>query len=206
MVETVRSDETVLIESTDLRPDLPSSFRGYDRSATDALLAKLDDARLALVRERDDLRRELEAAQLDLEQHRGRAQAVGDALVTAQLIVNDLREKAEAELAEERRELGAAKEKLDQETDELRSHARQEATEIVREARVRADRVVDEVANALGNYRTDTDEFLETARVKLDALVQEVLERMPASVPAPPRELETEEAEPEEDAPAAAVA
>jgi len=199
-------DETVVMESSDFRPDLPSGFRGYDRSATDALLAKLDDARLALVRERDDLRRELEAAQLDLEQHRERAQAVGDALVTAQLIVNDLRDKAEAELAEERRELGAAKEKLDQETDELRSHARQEATEIVREARVRADRVVDEVANALGNYRTDTDEFLETARVKLDALVQEVLERMPASVPAPPRELETEEVEPEEDAPAAAVA
>jgi cell division septum initiation protein DivIVA len=204
--EAARGDETVLIESMDFRPDLPSAFRGYDRTATDALLAQLDDARLALARERDELRRQFEAVQHDLDQHRERAQAVGDALVTAQLLAQELRAKAESQLAEERRELGAAREKLDQEADDLRSHARHEATEIVREARVRADRVIDEVANALGNYRTDTDEFLESARVKLDALVQEVLERMPASVPAPSREVETEEAEPEEDAPAAAVA
>ena len=195
------------MESTDLRPDLPTSFRGYDRAATDALLAKLDDARLVLVRERDELRREVESLRHDVEQHRERTQAVADALVTAQMVANELRAKAEGDLAEERRELAASKERLEHEADELRERARHEATEIVRESRVRADRVIDEVAHALRNYRTDTDEFLEEARLRLDSLVQEVLERMPASVPAPPLEVEIDvEAAPEDEAPQADVA
>ena len=103
---------------------------------------------------------------------------------------------AEAELAEQRRELEGEREKLVDVGNEIRAEARADATEIVREARIRADRLIDEVLDALRAYEGDADEFLSESRTKLVSLVRELIERIPGSR-APragraPAEVETE--------------
>jgi cell division septum initiation protein DivIVA len=167
--------------SKDKRLDLPSAFRGYDRAATDDLVRRLEVELDALLSERSKLRSELEATSGELEQLRRRESAVTDALVSAQQVAAGVRAQAEAERAEQHREVAGLKDAAAVEATEIREHARQEATEIVRESRVRADRVVDEVAIALKGYHADTDEFLDEARTRLDTLVQGVLERIPAT-------------------------
>ena len=178
--------------------DLPVGFRGYDRAATDALVAKLEERGSMLQRERDDLRRRLDELTRELDEHEGRAQAVADALVTAQQIANNLRTSAEAEIEEQRREVAAAQERLNEEGSTIRTEARQEATEIVREARIRADRLIEEVVGALDAYQRDTGEFLSEGRERLVALVHDLLNRMPGSAP--------EHATPPADEPAEPVA
>jgi cell division initiation protein len=194
--------------------DLPVSFRGYDRAATEARLWQLEEQRKEVERQRDDVQRRLEEVTAEVEGHRSRAQAVADALVTAQRIANDLKASAEAELEAERRELSEALQRLEGEGAGIRSEARQEATEIVREARVRADRLIAEVGSALTDYEREADEFLGSSRDRLTALVHELLSRMPGSAPEyasadnePAAGAETEvAAEDDGDAPAAAVA
>jgi cell division septum initiation protein DivIVA len=191
----------------DLRHALPTSFRGYDRERTNMLMQALADEVKSVKTERDELRRQLAETAQELEEHRGRSQAVSDALVTAQHLAAGLRAQAEADRVEQERRIDEVREQAEGEAAEIREQARHEATEIVRESRIRADRVIDEVAVALTGYREDTDLFLDGARQKLDTLVQGILERIPASAaPAAP------EAEPEapveeaDEPPAAAVA
>ncbi len=174
--------------------DLPVGFRGYDRAATDAKIARLEERREEVELERDGLQQRVEELTRELDGHRSRAQAVADALVTAQRIANDLKEAAEAELAEERREVEQERERLQGELAEererlegegagIRTEARQEATEIVREARIRADRLIAEVVSALTDYEHETDQFLDSSRDRLSTVVHELLARMPGSAP-----------------------
>jgi cell division septum initiation protein DivIVA len=187
------------------QPELPVGFRGYERAATDAFLATLEGRFAALAHERDELRRQVSELKGEVEQHRSRLQAVGDALVTAELVAGDLRERAEAEIGEQRRQAAEERLQMAEEGNALRNRARQEAAEIVREARLRADRLIEEVVAALEGYRVDTDQFLAGTRERLDALVRELLARIPGSAPA-----ETPEpaipAGAEPDAPAAGIA
>ena len=164
------------MSTAESRPDLPLAFRGYDRAAADAVLS-------ALVQERDALRRQIDELVRELEERRGRAQALGDAFATAQQVAADLRAAAEAD--------GEA----------VRSDARREATEIVREARIRADRLIAEVVAALEQHQRDTDEFVAGAQERLTVLVQELLSRLPGSAPPPAPAVD----EGEGDAPAAGV-
>jgi len=165
----------------DLRQALPTSFRGYDRDRTDALMRALADEVRSVTTERDGLRRQLDEVTRELEDHRERSRAVADALVSAQQVAAQVRAEAEAEKAEQQREAASVKDAASVEASEIREQARQDATEIVRESRIRADRVVDEVAIAIKGYHEDTDEFLDDARTRLDTLVQAVLERIPAT-------------------------
>lgn len=186
--------------------DLPVGFRGYDRSSTDALFTRLFERNVALGRERDDLRDQVSDLMRDVEEYRRRSDAVADALVTAQRIALDLRANAEAEIAEQRREVDGLlasaeadldekrreveeeREKLVDAANEIRAEAREEATEIIREARIRADRLIDEVLDALRVYEGTTDEFLSESRTKLVSLVRELIDRIPGTAPAAPEE------------------
>ena len=191
---------------SDVPHDLPVGFRGYDRASTDALLAKLDERSAALVRERDDLSRQVSDLKRDVEEYRNRSEAVADALVTAQRMaldlranaeaeiaerqreVDDLRADAEAQIAERQREIESEREKLVDTGNEIRAEARADATEIVREARIRADRLIDEVLDALRAYENDADGFLSDSRTRLVSLVRELIDRIPGTAPAAPEE------------------
>lgn len=183
--------------------ELPLRLRGYDRTAAGALFASQEQRHRALAQERDDLRKRVDELTTELEQHRTRAQAVADALVTAQKIADDLRTAAQAEIEEERRGVAEEREQLQEEGASIRSEARQEATEIVREARIRADRLIDEIVAALSAYQHEAEDFVSGSSERLTSLVHDLLTRMPGSAPelavelAPEPEAEAE-AEPEE--------
>jgi len=185
---------------------LPTGFRGYDREATDSFLADLERRHSVVAAERDALHRQLEELTAELEHHRGRSQAVADALVTAQKVAVDLRAAAEAEIAEERHEVAEERRQLVEEGVAIRADARQEATEIVREARIRADRLIEEIVSALAEYQRETDEFVSGTRERLTSLVHDLLARIPGSAPEPAPVVVEVEAEPEAEAPAADVA
>jgi cell division septum initiation protein DivIVA len=187
---------------------LPTGFRGYDRAATDSFLADLERRHAGLAAERDALRRRLDDLTAELEQHRGRSEAVADALVTAQKIAVDLREAAAADIAEERREVAEERRRLVDEGVAIRTEARQEATEIVREARIRADRLIEEIVAALADYQRETADFVTGTRERLTSLVQDLLARIPGSAPEPaPVVVEVDaDAESEPEAPSADVA
>jgi cell division septum initiation protein DivIVA len=167
------------------QPDLPVGFRGYDRTATDAVLSEFEERQSALAEERDELRRQVEELVHELAQHRDRSQAVADALVTAQQVAADLRAAGEVEIAEKRGEVAAERAKIAEEAQSIRAEARQEATEIVREARLRADRLIEEVVTALEAYRAETDQFVVGTRERLASLVRDLLGRIPGSAPDP---------------------
>jgi cell division septum initiation protein DivIVA len=190
----------------DAQHDLAVGFRGYDRASTNALLARLEERNATLSRERDDLWHQVNDLTQSLEEHRRRSEAVADALVTAQRMALDLRANAEAEIAEQvrelddqragveaeiaelRREVEGEREQLVDAGNEIKAEARAEATEIVREARIRADRLIDEVLDALRTYEGNTDEFLSESRTKLVSLVRDLIDRIPGSAPAAPEE------------------
>ena len=199
-------DGAIVARRSDAPHDLPVGFRGYDRASTDALVAQLAERNAALTRERDDLRQQITDLTGDVEEYRKRSEAVADALVTAQRIALDLRANAEAEIAEQKREvdgfraeaeaeiaelhreLDAEREKLVDTGNEIRAEARADATEIVREARIRADRLIDEVLDALRAYEDDADGFLSESRTRLVSLVRELIDRIPGTAPAVPEE------------------
>jgi cell division septum initiation protein DivIVA len=180
---------------------LPGALRGYDREATDALLAEHERRHAALARERDDLLRQVEELRSELNGHRGRVQAVAEALVTAQQAAAELRSSAAADAESERMSVANERQKLVEEGAAIRAEARHEATEIVREARVRAERLAHEVVAALRNYQLETDQFLDRTRERLDLLVGDLVGRIPASAPEAPL---TAEPEPLADEPPAA--
>ncbi len=188
-------------------PDqLPGALRGYDREATDALLAEHERRHEAIARERDDLLRQIDELRTELTGHRGRVQAVAEALVTAQQAAADLRSSAAADAEAERMSVAAERQKLVEEGAAIRADARQEATEIVREARVRAERLAHEVVAALREYQLETDQFLDRTRERLDSLVGDLVGRIPASAPEAPLTAEPEPEPIAEDPPAADVA
>jgi hypothetical protein len=185
--------------------ELPVRLRGYDRAAAGALFAAQEQRHRLLTQERDDLRRRVDELADELERHKIRAEAVADALVTAQKIALDLRASAEAEIEQERRGVAEEREQLFEEGVAIRAEARQEATEIVREARIRADRLIEEIVAALEAYQHEAEDFVSGSGERLTSLVHELLTRMPGSAPEPLPELLPElESEPadEPDAPA----
>jgi DivIVA protein len=162
---------------------LPVAFRGYDRAATDAALATLEQRQLALAAERDELHSRLDRLVLELEEHRRRSQAVADALVTAQLVADDVRAQAEVAIEAERRKVDEERRRIDDEAAGIRAEARQEATEVVREARIRAERLIAEVVEALEAYQRETSQFVTGTSERLAELVGDILGRIPGSAP-----------------------
>jgi cell division septum initiation protein DivIVA len=167
-------------------PSIPVGFRGYDRTATDAVLAALEKHSSELARERDELTAKVDELLRELEQRRSLEQAVADALVSAQMAAGDIRLAAEREVSERRREVEEEREKLVEEGTAIRATARREATEIVREARLRAERMIEEVLAALEELQHETDVFVGGTRERLSTLVGDLLQRLPGSAPEQP--------------------
>ena len=174
---------------SDAPHDLPVGFRGYDRTSTDALLAKVEERSSALTRERDDLRRQVDELTRDVEEYRQRSEAVADALVTAQRMALDLRASAEAEIAEQRREAEDVRAQAEAEIAEREHEVEVEREKLVDAGNeIRADRLMDEVLDALRAYEEDADGFLSESRTRLVSLVRELIERIPGSAPSVPEE------------------
>jgi cell division septum initiation protein DivIVA len=163
------------------QPNLPVTFRGYDRAATDRLVARAWERQSELERERDGLKAKVDELAEQLAHHERRAQAVADALVAAQLAAGEVRAAAAAEIEEDRRRVERERREIADERASLRAKARQDAAEIVREARVRADRLVDELRITFEEYQQDTGQFLSEKRERLDSLVRDLLDRIPGS-------------------------
>lgn len=208
MARGVRADSATMAKAPSSPSELPVGFRGFDRAATTALFTSVEQSRRMLMQERDDLRRRVDELTAEVGQHQARADAVADALVTAQKIALDLRAAAEADIEEERREVADERQRLFDEGAAIRAEARQEATEIVREARIRADRLIDEIVDALRAYQHEAEDFVTGSGERLTSLVHDLLSRMPGSAPepapAPEPELADDGAEPE--APSADIA
>jgi cell division septum initiation protein DivIVA len=177
---------------------LPVGFRGYRRKETDAYVAGLHQHYTTLLREKGELQRQVDSLNVSVKEHEERANAVAEALVTAQLIAADLRAGAESDIERERNELAVERQRLVDEAAATRAEAHQVAAEIVREARVRGDRLVEEVLSSLDEYQRETDQYLGGKRERLGSLVRDLLARIPGSAPAPPPEEHDEHAEHQE--------
>jgi cell division septum initiation protein DivIVA len=187
---------------------LPVGFRGYRRKETDAYVAGLHQTYTTLLREKSELQRQVEGLKASIDEHDSRTRAVADALVTAQLVAEDIRVAAEAEIERERHdvvadrnrlaeELAAERQQLVDEGAAIRAEAHQAAAEIVREARVRGERLIEEVLSSIDEYQRETDHFLGGKRERLGSLVRDLLGRIPGSAPPAPAEadeLDTEDA------------
>ena len=162
-------------------PELPVSFRGYDRAATDALLGNLEESYRALLTERDDangrvaeMETKLTELERELAEHREQSQAVSDALITAEQLkalgerdARILTEEAEREAAEIRARAELDAETLSAAADshvaEVRSRAEQDAEAILRDAEERR-----------AQAERDAEAIVREAEMRAEHLVDEV--------------------------------
>jgi len=169
--------------------ELPVSFRGYSRDATERLVRQLEETYRALLAERDGLRaraddaenqlgaaaRRLQELEQQLALHRGDVEAVGAAVVTAERL------KAEYE-----REAAAMRAEAAQEAARTLSLAEQQAETIMRDASARAERLVREVEVRLQERRNETEVFLDDTRERLGAIVRDLFTRVTRGPFGPP--------------------
>src|SRR5437868_2137687 len=67
-----RQDRPVLANRSNQLPDLPTSFRGYDRDTIDQYLEQVEAGYLGLAAERDELREQVEDLTRELKRYRKR--------------------------------------------------------------------------------------------------------------------------------------
>ena len=170
-------------------PELPVSFRGYDRAATDAFLSDLEASYRALLTERDDAKgrvAEMETKLTELErelaEHREQSQAVSDALITAEQLKalgerdgQSLKDEAEREAAETRAQAEQHAENLraaaDNEVSEVRAAAQQQAEAILRDADVAKADTEQQAAETLARAEREADEVVREAESRAARLV-----------------------------------
>lgn len=116
-------------------------MRGYDRGEVDALLTAVADDYEAAVRETDRLRQEVSRLEAALAEHRSEEKSLKNTLLSAQRLVDEMREAAERDAqrvvrdAEARADLLVQKaqtrhEELQREIDSLRSRRRETETSV----------------------------------------------------------------------------
>ena len=173
-------------------PELPVSFRGYERAATDALLSDLEESYRALLTERDDAKSrvaetetKLTELERELAEHREQSQAVSDALITAEQLKalgerdgQSLKDEAEREAAEIRAQAEHDAETLraaaDNEVSEVRAAAQRQAEAILREADVAKADTEQQAAETLARAEREADGVLREAEARAESLVEEV--------------------------------
>lgn len=169
--------------------ELPVSFRGYDRAATDALLSDLEESYRALLTERDDakgrmaeMETKLTEFERELAEHREQSQAVSDALITAEQLkalserdARILKEEAEREAAEIRTQAEHDAETLraaaDNEVSEVRAAAQHQAETILRGADVAKADTEQQAAETLARAERVADEVVHEAESRAARLV-----------------------------------
>ena len=179
-------------------PELPVSFRGYDRAATDALLGNLEESYRALLTERDDangrvaeMETKLTELERELAEHREQSQAVSDALITAEQLkalgerdARILKEEAEREAAEIRAQAeqhaDALRATVDNEVSEVRAAAQQEAETIAHGARAAKAQAEQEAGETLARAEREADAILADAESKAEHFVEAVRTQLEA--------------------------
>ena len=86
------------LSPVDLRQQgFPHAVRGFDRAAVNAFLVRAAEDYEAALLEIERLRRDLAAAEIQLQEHRGRDTTLRNALLTAQRVADDIKEMAQQE-------------------------------------------------------------------------------------------------------------
>ena len=129
------------------KTQLPTALRGYERGAVDKLLATVADSLEALAKERDELRQRVEKLEAELGSHVDSQELMRDALLSAQRVAEELKERTRKEC------------------DELLEKARKEAEEIETEAL----REREQVEESIERLRTQERELRASYRVLLHA-------------------------------------
>ncbi len=166
-------------------PAFPTALRGYDREATDAFLRKLEEAFSGLIKQRNELRAEVEKAngrvtelEAEVADHRKKTQAVGDALITAQELADRARARANVEREEILRGVEGARDEARRHADAIRADASRQAAEIIREAQVTAERLIVEARSGIEQRRLEAESFLDDTRERLGSLVRDLIGRV----------------------------
>lgn len=165
--------------------ELPRSLRGFDVDATRGLLANVAGALAAVTRERDDLRKQVDALSVQASQNPTDAERLGAVLLTAKRAGEDLVAKATDEAAEIRADSEQMRAEVEIERVELLARVRAEADTMVREAATTVEalkREAEELRQSIAARRQELATFLQSA---LDQL-QEVESERPAVEAAEP--------------------
>ena len=127
---------------------LPTSLRGYDRTATDELIRTLESVRAAAQSERDQAQARVAELEQQLRESRAREKEITEALVIASRVRSESEREAE----------------------EIKARARAEADAIVEEGRSKTRRFEREAREA--------EELAERARARLTAFLQTLLAKV----------------------------
>jgi cell division septum initiation protein DivIVA len=166
--------------ATGLTPDqirdaaLPKARRGFEETATRALLAEAAAALSAVTAERDELKQQ--AADVGDAAAGADAEAIGNVLLTAKRMADELVATATEEAAAVIRDAEA-------ERDEVVSRAKAEAASVVDEAETRIDDLRNKeeaLRQSLADHRHTLVAFLQSALAQL-----EDVESLSAAVPEP---------------------
>lgn len=140
--------------------ELPRSLRGFDVDATRGLLANVAGALAAVTRERDDLRKQVEALSVQASQNPTDAERLGAVLLTAKRAGEDLVAKA----ADEAEEIRAGAE-------QMRAEVETERAELAGRARAEADAMVGEAAATVESLKREAEELRHSIAARRQELV-----------------------------------
>jgi cell division septum initiation protein DivIVA len=152
------------------RRSLPASVRGYDREATDRLLAQLDEGLKAVLQQQAAALSRASDLERRLSEGHEREEAVTEALVVATQI------RADSE-----REAKELKERYAQEGEGIKQEAQRRADEILRDAESQAQSIVGEAkanAHAFDQRIRDAQELAERIRAHLTSFLRSMLEEV----------------------------
>jgi cell division septum initiation protein DivIVA len=205
----------VLANRSNHLPDLPTSFRGYDREKIDQYLEQVEAGYLGLAAERDDFREQVEDLTRQLKRYRKREDSVTEQLARAEQVAAGMKVQAQKEIEEQRAELADDRRALEieqakvlrqnellkttaqEEADTLLANARAKADALVTNARLEADSVV---TNATAEAERKTYELtaranaereaaarvLDDTRARLAAMVTDLIKQLPVGTAGTP--------------------
>jgi cell division septum initiation protein DivIVA len=194
----------VLANRSNQLPDLPTSFRGYDRDAIDHYLQQVESGYLGLAAERDDLRDQVEELTRELKSYRKREDKVTEALARAEQVAAGLKVQAEREIAEERAQFAHERRSLEieqakvqrqnellksnseAEADAIVAKARAEAEAIVAGARAEAERTTYELTARASAQSEAAERVLDDTRARLASMVTELIKQLPVGTAGTP--------------------
>lgn len=179
--------------------ELPTSFRGYDRVATDALLTQIEQSYGELLAERDDLRSRLEDAQeraahteRELARYREQMDSISRVLIHAEEVrsaaerdahvtrseasrqASQTRDRAARDAQVMNREAEATKVAAEREAEEIRAAAQRRAAEVVSEALARAEQLALEARRKLEERQRQAEVLLDGAKGRLNEFVRDL--------------------------------
>ena len=178
-------------------PDLPLSFRGYDRDTIDSFLEQVEDAYQWLAAERDGLRDQVERLERELRRYRAREEQITEFAARAEEEAAALKAEAAREIEEQRGVLAqdklAAESERDAilrqaelsradsqaEADALLRQARMEADALRHEAQLSAERLTLELTARATAQQQAAERVLDDTRARLAAMVTDLIRQLP---------------------------